>query len=290
MNTKLLSLFFIVLISSDAVIKAETYNGQATYSVGLKTGTQNCSFKWTVGTNRLLTGVSQTAYDNSKGCGGCIKVTGPNGNSIVVFVTDSGGSGENGLNLSDDAFEQLADKSKGNIEVTWEWVECPVEDSDLKVVFSPDANDYYLALQVVDHKLRVEKMEMKINGEYESLNRETHNYFTYQPQNGGPVTFPIDVKVTLVDGSSIEKTLTEITSDPSDGNSGDKDPEAAGGENESESEGQNEIELTKEDLESVYPLIVFGFMQVKEIFNMILGMLGTIKELLIVETLLNVVE
>ena len=59
---------------------------------------------------------------------------------------------------------------------------------------------------------------------------------------------------------------------------------------ETETENSSEIQLTEQDLESVYPLIVFGFIQIKEIFNMILGMLGTIKELLIVETLLNIVE
>ena len=169
-----------------------------------------------------------------------------------------------------------------------------MEDSDIKLVISKDSNGYYLALQVIDHKVRVEKLEMTVNGEYQELKRETHNMFTYQP--GNEIVTPFDIKITLIDGSTYVTTITEIKEGKLDvvKNKGDDDkepePEATEEQNESESENQNEIQLTKEDLESVYPLIVFGFMQVKEIFNMILGMLGTIKELLIVETLLNIVE
>ncbi len=52
-----------------------------------------------------------------------MKVTGPNGATIDVMVIDECmGCADNGLDLNEDAFAQLADLGTGRITVEWSWV------------------------------------------------------------------------------------------------------------------------------------------------------------------------
>ena len=86
-----------------------------------------------------------------------------NGKSVEVFVTDSMGGDEYDLNLPTEAFEKISGQNSGVIDVTWEWIECPVKYSDLHYHFQENSNENYFAFQVIDHKFKVEKIELKIN-------------------------------------------------------------------------------------------------------------------------------
>ena len=178
MNTKFNALVLILLLSTNSIIKAEE-TGKATVNNGLKNGGGNCSFKWTLDTPRHITGVSSKIYDSSKACGGCMRVT-ANGKSVEVFVTDSMGGDEYDLNLPTEAFEEISGQNSGVIDVTWEWIECPVKYSDLHYHFQENSNENYFAFQVIDHKFKVEKIVLKINDEYKDLVRQDYNYFVYQ--------------------------------------------------------------------------------------------------------------
>lgn len=64
------------------------------------------------------TALSGQNWDSSASCGACLRVTGPNGNSITAMVVDQCPEyPANSLDLFQDAFEQLADASKGIIYV-----------------------------------------------------------------------------------------------------------------------------------------------------------------------------
>lgn len=69
------------LISSTAAL-----SGQATFYGGNTQGGM-CSFStYTLPSNVYGTALSDSNWDDATSCGGCVKVTGPNGNSITAMV------------------------------------------------------------------------------------------------------------------------------------------------------------------------------------------------------------
>lgn len=65
---------------------AAALSGEATFYGGNTQGGM-CSFSaYTIPDGIYGTALSDSNWDDSEACGGCVKVTGPNGNSITAMV------------------------------------------------------------------------------------------------------------------------------------------------------------------------------------------------------------
>ncbi|KAG9554050.1 barwin-like endoglucanase, partial [Aureobasidium melanogenum] len=135
-------------------------SGQATFYGGNTSGGQ-CSFtQYTLPSGVYGTALSSSNWDNAANCGACVSVKGPNGNSITAMITDQcPGCGTNHLDLYEDAFPNLAPKSAGVIDVTWDYVACPIT-SPLSIHMKTGVSQYWFSAQVVNAKRRTTKLEV----------------------------------------------------------------------------------------------------------------------------------
>ena len=120
-------MFSILAFLAAAGSVVASNSGEATFYGGNTQGGM-CSFStYTIPSGIYGTALSDSNWDGSEACGGCVEVTGPNGNKVTAMVVDQcPGCGENHLDLFQDCFAELADISEGIIDVTWEYVDCPI--------------------------------------------------------------------------------------------------------------------------------------------------------------------
>ncbi len=181
-------------------------SGVATYYDA--TGAGNCSFDPTP--NDLdVAAMDHEEYAGSAACGECVAVTGPKG-SVTVRIVDQCPECEKGhLDLSQEAFAKIADVSAGRVPITWQVVSCSVT-GNLAYHYKDGSSQYWTAIQVRNHKLPIQKLEIKTGGSYTEVARADYNYFVAD-KGAGPG--PLTVRVTAVSGAQIEDTLPAVTSD-----------------------------------------------------------------------------
>lgn len=119
----------------------------------------------------------------------------------------------NHLDLFPDAFAELADPSKGVIETTWEFVECPIT-SPLQLHNKDGVSAYWFSMQVVNADKAVTSLEVSTDGgsTWQGTTRQTYNFFE---NSSGFGTTTVDVKVTSVDGDVVIVDNVEVVSDAS---------------------------------------------------------------------------
>jgi len=96
---------------------------KASFYTEWATGIGSCGYP--AGQDKLIVAMPMDIMADKGNCGKCIEVT-HGGKSVVVKVTDSCPvCKEHGrIDLSDVAFEKLADKGAGVIDITWKWTDC----------------------------------------------------------------------------------------------------------------------------------------------------------------------
>ncbi|KAK4505036.1 hypothetical protein PRZ48_002999 [Zasmidium cellare] len=199
---------------------AAALSGEATFYGGNTQGGM-CSFSdYTIPEGIYGTAISDSNWDDSEACGGCVKVTGPNGNSITAMVVDQcPGCGENHLDLFQDAFAQLADPSKGVIDVTWEYTTCPIS-SALEVQMKEGVSANWFSAHIVNANERVSDLQVSTDGGstwQSGLTRQDYNYFE---QSSGFGTDNVAIKAISVDGGSVVVKGCSVTGGSTKGGSG----------------------------------------------------------------------
>ncbi|CAK3854464.1 barwin-like endoglucanase [Lecanosticta acicola] len=192
---------------------AASFSGEATYYGGNTQGGA-CSFStYTLPSGLYGTALSDSNWDNSEACGGCVQVTGPTGKNITAMVTDQcPGCGQNHLDLYENAFPELAAKSAGHIQVTWDWVECPIS-SPLEIHMKSGVSAYWFSAQVVNGNKRTASMSVSTDGGStwkDGLTRKTYNFFE---NSSGFGTTTVDVRVESEDGDRVIVKNVAVTGD-----------------------------------------------------------------------------
>lgn len=83
----MLSSTFLPTLVAAFASSAAALSGEATFYGGNTKGGM-CSFSsYTIPSGIYGTALSDSNWDDSEACGGCVKVTGPNGNSITAMVS-----------------------------------------------------------------------------------------------------------------------------------------------------------------------------------------------------------
>ncbi|EME47888.1 expansin-related protein [Dothistroma septosporum NZE10] len=181
---------------------AAALSGQATFYGGNTQGGA-CSFStYTLPSGIYGTALSDANWDGSEACGRCVKVT-YGGKSLTAMVTDQcPGCGTNHLDLYQNAFTTLADASKGVIDVTWDYVDCPIT-SPLQIHMKEGVSANWFSAQVVNANKGVADLEYSTDGGStwkSGLQRQTYNYFQLSSGTGSN---SVAVRAESVDGDRV---------------------------------------------------------------------------------------
>jgi expansin len=180
----------------------EVQDGIATYYDA--TGAGNCSFDPTGDLNVAAMNAEQ--YARSAACGECVRVEGPKG-VVTVRIVDQCPECQRGhLDLSREAFAQVATLADGRVPVRWTVVACDVGGS-LAYRFKEGSSQYWTALQVRNHRLPIRSLELRSGSGWVDLPRESYNYFVAAQGVG---TGAFTVRVTSSDGQQLEDALQGV--------------------------------------------------------------------------------
>lgn len=167
--------------------------GEATYYDA--DGSGNCSFDPSPD-DLLVAALNAPDYDGAAWCGACAEVDGPDGSVQVRIVDQCPGCAAGDLDLSAQAFEQIAPLSAGRVPITWRFVACDV-DGPLRYHFKDGSNASWTAIQVRNHRHAIATLEAKVDGVFQPIAREDYNYFVAPSGLGAG---PLELRVTDVHG------------------------------------------------------------------------------------------
>ncbi|KZS39586.1 hypothetical protein AWE51_08005 [Aquimarina aggregata] len=146
-------------------------------------------------------------YDNSNGCGACLEVTGSRGKTIVKVVDRCPECKPGDVDLTQEAFSEVANPIDGRVPITWKFVPCPLMANEtIKVNFKSGSSKYWTAIQFRDHKYAVSKMEYLKDNVWINVERKLFNFFI-EPKG---ITSPMKLRITSVVGEQLIFDAVEI--------------------------------------------------------------------------------
>ena len=180
---------------------AEQHSGEATY-YDFADGSGNCGFPATPG-DLMVAAINHPQYANSAACGACARVTGPNGSVDVRIVDRCPECPAGDLDLSPEAFSEIAELSAGRVPITWEFIACPVSGPVI-FHFKDGSNEYWTAVQMRNHRHAIASLAYQDGGgAFVDVERLDYNYFVEPAGMGpGPYTF----RITDVAGNTLEQS------------------------------------------------------------------------------------
>ncbi len=173
------------------------HSGEGTYYDA--DGSGNCSFDPSA--DRMIAAINEADYAGSAPCGACAEVEGPDGVITVRIVDRCPGCAPGDLDLSVEAFEMIAAKEEGRVDIAWHFVPCAVE-GPLRYRFKEGSSQWWTAVQVRDHRHAIASLEYSQDGgeSFIPIARETYNYFV-APEGMGAE--PVSLRVTDVYGQVV---------------------------------------------------------------------------------------
>jgi len=188
-----------------AVPFGDEHSGVATYYAA--TGEGACMFDASP-QDMNVTAINAAEWDSSAWCGACIDVDGPSG-SVRVRVVDLCPECKAGhLDLSREAFAQVAAVELGRVDITWQMVACDVS-GPVSYRYKDGANQWWTAVQVLNHRLPIESMEYSKDGDatWQPMQRMDYNYFL---ANSGFGEGSTRVRITAIDGQALVDELPAV--------------------------------------------------------------------------------
>jgi expansin (peptidoglycan-binding protein) len=186
---------------SGIVPLGETQSGVATYYDA--DGSGACGFDRTP-EDLMVAAMNRPQFAGSQVCGACAEVVGPKGTVTVRLVDLCPECTAGHLDLSREAFRQVAEESAGRVPVEWRLVACAV-NGPVQYRYKEGSSQWWTAIQVRNHRLPVARLEIRGHGqEWKELPREAYNYFVDSSGSGAD---PVSVRLTSTTGQILEDTL-----------------------------------------------------------------------------------
>ena len=168
-------------------------------------GTGNCSFD---AGDVMVAAMNGADYDHAAWCGACLEVTSGAARVIVRVVDQCPGCKHGDLDLSEQAFAQLAPVEKGRIPITWREVACDVGTHTLSYRIKDNSNPFWIGIQVRDHRYPIAKLEARdASGGWTAIARADYNYFVAPHGLGAG---PFALRVTDTRGHVVEDAAVPI--------------------------------------------------------------------------------
>jgi expansin (peptidoglycan-binding protein) len=196
------------------VVKAATnpiHEGHATYYYA--TGGGACSFDPSP-SDLMVAAINASDYNNAAMCGAYVSVSGPKGTVTVRIVDLCPGCQAGDLDLSQEAFGQIADLPQGRVSITWQVVS-PALSGPIVYHFMAGSNQWWTAVQIRNHRNPIAKLEYNASGQWVAVPRTNNNYFVQSSPGMGPGPYQFrvtdmyghvltDSGIPLVAGDSVD--------------------------------------------------------------------------------------
>lgn len=179
----------------------EQRSGEATYYAA--TGAGACMFDASPD-DLMVAALNAPDWSGSAWCGACARVNGPMG-TITVRIVDLCPECQSGdLDLSPEAFEQIAPIEQGRVGIDWTFVSCNVVGA-VQYRYKDGTNPWWTAVQVLNHALPIASLEWSADGsKFHPAERQDYNYFL---DASGFGENPVTVRISAVDGQTLTDTL-----------------------------------------------------------------------------------
>lgn len=175
--------------------EAESHSGEATY-YDFADGSGNCSFEPSP-QDLMIGAMNHTDYADSAVCGACVELTGPDGTITIRIVDQCPECPAGDIDLSPEAFADIAELSAGRVPITWHYVPCDVTGPVI-YHFKEGSNEWWTAVQLRNHRHAIAAFAYRDDGgSWVDVARESYNYFV-EPAGMGPG--PYAFRVTDVHG------------------------------------------------------------------------------------------
>ena len=165
------------------------HTGEGTY-YSEANGGGNCMFDPTP--NDLnVAAMNAVDYNNAAVCGEYVHIWGPKGEVTVRIVDQCPECKSGDLDLSPQAFDQIADLPQGRVKISWQLVS-PAIAGPIAYHIHKDSNPWWLSVQVRNHRNPVAKFEYRSSGgQWVTVPRQSYNYFEISNLGTGPFTFRV---------------------------------------------------------------------------------------------------
>jgi len=167
-----------------------TFQGEATYYYA--SGAGACSFDPSP-QDLMVAAMNGAQYNTAALCGAYVQVMGPQGTVTVRIVDLCPGCQAGDLDLSQEAFVQIANLAQGRVPITWQVVS-PELAGPIAYHFMYGSNPWWTAVQIRNHRNPVAKLQYRSgDGQWVTVSRTSYNYFVQtDPGMGpGPYTFRV---------------------------------------------------------------------------------------------------
>ncbi|MFL5343809.1 MAG: expansin EXLX1 family cellulose-binding protein [Hyalangium sp.] len=169
-------------------------------------GSGNCNFDATPD-DLLVAALNPTEYAGAAMCGGCMELQGPNQKKVHVRIVDScSGCSTAELGVTPQVFDAVGAGDQLKTAVKWRYITCPVQ-GPVRYRFKEGSSQYWVAVQVLNHRRPIQKMEWNKNGAWVEIQRQPYNYFV---EPAGMPPGPVQVRVTSEDGQTLVDTLPDV--------------------------------------------------------------------------------
>ena len=180
------------------------YTGEGTFYGA--DGSGNCSYDRSPG-NLMVAAMNNPQYANSSVCGMCVDVTGPKGKITVRIVDRCPECKWGDLDLSKEAFVQIADEVQGRVKISWTQVACAVS-GPLSYRYKEGSSQWWMGVQVLNSRLPIKRIEMQKNGSWTDLQQQQYGYYLDPSNPGvGPFTF----RLTSTDDKQVTETDVKLS-------------------------------------------------------------------------------
>jgi expansin (peptidoglycan-binding protein) len=137
--------------------------------------------------------INEVEFGQSDYCGAFVTVTGPKGTVVVRIVDMCPGCRAGHLDLSREAFAQIADLPEGRVPITWQVIS-PEINGPIAYHFKDGSNQWWTAVQIRNHRNPIAKLEyLNEQGQWITVPRSDYNYFiqTHPGMGVGPYSFRV---------------------------------------------------------------------------------------------------
>ncbi|MGW0712304.1 expansin EXLX1 family cellulose-binding protein [Streptomyces sp. NPDC002643] len=158
-----------------------SYDGVATlYDAG--DGNGSCSFG--PSEDLMIAAMNTKDYETSKACGATVLVRSGDASVTVRITNECPAPCEPGqLDLSAQAFAELADTSRGRIPITWSLLSLARPET-LSIRYKTGSSQYWCGIQAIGHRNPLARLEVRADGAWRQLARTEYNYFLSEQGTG----------------------------------------------------------------------------------------------------------
>ncbi|AUX26293.1 hypothetical protein SOCEGT47_068540 [Sorangium cellulosum] len=171
------------------------------------------------GGGQYFAAMNTADYDDAAMCGACVEVSRDDGRKVQAMVVDQCPIDTNPkckaghIDLSKNAFLQIGQEQEGYLgttnggavgKISWKYIPCPTTDT-VSFRLKDATNQYWNEILVEGHTHPIAKVEVEINGTWQTATRQPYNYWLVGDGDMGSP--PYHVRATDINGSTVEAML-----------------------------------------------------------------------------------